>query len=95
MYSLSAGTSYLTFGDKMTLTANVAWRYEDTCYNDRYLASGNDYDEDILSARLGATYMINRWVSVFTTLTWEEEWCDRKAYDYSRFRGTLGLRFHY
>ena len=38
VYSLSGGLSYLTLGDKLTLTANVAWRYEDTCYSDRYLA---------------------------------------------------------
>ena len=95
VYSLSLGTSYLTLADKMVLTANVAWRYEDTCYNDRYLAHGNNYDEDILSIRLGATYTINRWVSVFANLTWEEEWCDKRDYDYDRFRGTLGLRFHY
>jgi len=95
VYSLSLGTSYLTLADKMTLTANVAWRYEDTCYNDRYLAHGNNFDEDILSVRLGASYTVNRWVSVFANLTWEEEWCDKRDYDYDRFRGTLGLRFHY
>lgn len=95
VYALSVGTSYLTLADKMTLTADVAWRYEDTCYNDRYLSYGNDFDEDILSIRLGATYTINRWVSVFANLTWEEEWCDKREYDYDRFRGTLGLRFHY
>lgn len=95
VYSLSGGLSYLTLGDKLTLTANVAWRYEDTCYNDRYLAHGNDFDEDILSFRLGANYIINRWMSVFANITWEEEWCDRRAYDYDRFRGTVGMRFHY
>ena len=95
VYSLSGGLSYLTLGDKLTLTANVAWRYEDTCYNDRYLAYGNDFDEDILSIRLGADYVINRWMSVFAALTWEEEWCDRRSYDYDRLRGTIGMRFHY
>ena len=34
-------------------------------------------------------------MSVFASLTWEEEWCDRRAYDYDRFRGTIGMRFHY
>ena len=95
VYSLSGGLSYLTLGDKMTLSANVAWRYEDTCYNDRYLANGNDFDETILSFRLGADYIINRWMSVFAAFTWEEEWCQKGAYDYDRFRGTIGMRFHY
>ncbi len=96
VYSLSGGLSYLTLGDKMTLTANVAWRYEDTCYNDRYLAYGNDFDETILSFRLGADYVINRWMSIFAAFTWEEEWCEHNdAYEYDRFRGTIGMRFHY
>ena len=95
VYSLSGGLSYLTLGDKMTLTANLAWRYEDTCYNDRYLGYGNNFDETILSARLGANYIINRWMSVFAALTWEEEWCDVRTYGYDRFRGTIGMRFHY
>ena len=95
VYSLSGGLSYLTLGDKMTLTANVAWRYEDTCYSDRYLGYGNDFDETILSARVGADYVINRWMSVFANFTWEEEWCDVRAYGYDRFRGTIGMRFHY
>ena len=95
VYSLSAGTSYLTLGDRMTLTANLAWRYEDTCYNDRYLASGNDYDESIISARVGASYLINRWMSVFANFTFEDEYCDNSSYEYDRYRGTIGMRFHY
>ena len=56
----------------------------------------NDYDEDLLSVRLGANYTLNRWVSVYANIVWEEDWCDNyKAYDYDRFRGTIGLRFHY
>ena len=95
VYSLSGGLSYLTLADKMTLSANVAWRYEDTCYNDRYLGYGNNFDETILSFRFGADYVINRWMSVFASFTWEEEWCDVKTYGYDRFRGTIGMRFHY
>ena len=96
VYSLSAGVSYLTLGDKLNLNANIAFRHEENAYHDRYLAAGNDYDEDIISARLGATYTINRWMSLFATIVWEEEWCDKyDNYDYDRFRGTVGVRFHY
>lgn len=94
-YTLSGGVSYLTLGDKLNLHANLAWRYEENVYNDRYLAAGNEDDETILSVRLGADYLINRWVSVFANFTWEEEFCDTSAYEYDRFRGTIGLRFHY
>lgn len=98
VYSISGGLSYLTLGDRMTLTADVAYRKEDNVYNDRWLTAGNDFGEDILSARLGANYTFNRWVSVFANLCWEEEWADGRAshdYDYDRFRFTLGLRLHY
>ena len=94
--SLSAGLSYLTLGDKVTLTGDISWRHEETIYNDRYLTSGNNYDEDLLSVRLGASYIVNRWMSVYANFVWEEDWCeDYKAYDYDRFRGTVGVRFHY
>lgn len=94
MYSMSVGGSYLTMGDKMTLTANLAYRHEVSAYSDRY--ASDDYDLDYISARLGATYVINRWVSAFGDIEWQEEWNDNHDdYNYDRFRGTLGLRFHY
>lgn len=95
VYALSTGLSYLTLGDKMRLSANVAWRHEQNVYADRYLRNGFDYDEDILSARLGADYTLNRWMSIFASFTWEKEWCDVEDYDYHRYRGTVGVRFHY
>ena len=96
VYALSTGLSYLTLGDRVTLTGNIAWRHEQNVYSDRYLANGNDFDEDILSVRLGANYVMNRWVSLFANFTWEEEWAESHSnYDYHRFRGTLGVRFHY
>jgi len=96
VYALSTGLSYLTLGDKMTLSGNIAWRHEEVAYNDRYLGAGLNYDEDFLSARLGANYTINRWMSLFANIMWEEEWCEKHSeYDYHRFRGTVGVRFHY
>ena len=96
VYALSAGVSYLALGDKLNLNANVAFRHEENVYSDKYMASGSAYDEDIISIRLGATYTINRWMSLFANVMWEEEWCDdHKDYDYDRFRGTVGIRFHY
>ena len=95
VYALSTGLSYLTLGDKMRLSANIAWRHEQNVYADRYLGNGVDYDEDIMSVRLGADYTLNRWMSIFASFIWENEWCDTKYYEYDRFRGTVGVRFHY
>ena len=94
--ALSAGVSYLTLGDKLTLTANVAFRYEENVYSDRYLGSTADYDTRFFCARLGANYTLNRWMSFYGSVSWEEEWnSEHDIYDYDRFRGTLGVRFHY
>lgn len=95
--AFSVGASYLTLGDKLNLTFNVAWRNEENVYNG---VGTYDYDEDILSARIGATYTINRWMSVFANFAWEQEWSSREStgyynYDYDRLRGTVGMRFHY
>lgn len=94
--SLSAGVSYLTLGDKMRLHGDISWRHEDVAYNDAYLGWANDYDEDLLSIRIGADYTLNRWMTIFANIAWEEDWCDEyEQYDYDRFRGTIGVRFHY
>ena len=97
VYTLGGGVSYLTLGDRLNLTANVSWRYEENIYSDNAYTHRQNYDESWLSARLGADYLVNRWMSVFANIMWEQEWCGRgnKDYDYDRFRGTLGVRFHY
>ena len=97
VYTLGGGVSYLTLGDRLNLTANVSWRYEENVYSDSAYTHRQNYDESWLSARLGADYLVNRWMSVFANIMWEQEWCGHgnKDYDYDRFRGTLGVRFHY
>ena len=97
VYTLGGGVSYLTLGDRLNLTANVSWRYEENIYSDDAYTRRQNYDESWLSARLGADYLVNRWMSVFANIMWEQEWCGNgnKDYDYDRFRGTLGVRFHY
>ena len=97
VYTLGGGVSYLTLGDRLNLTANVSWRYEENIYSDDAYTRRQNYDESWLSARLGADYLVNRWMSVFANIMWEQEWCGNgnNDYDYDRFRGTLGVRFHY
>lgn len=97
VYALSGGVSYLTLGDRVTLHANVAIRHDETVYNDRYLTSRNDYDEDLMTFRVGANYTLNRWVSAYANFHWSESWTSahRDDYDYHRYAGTVGLRFHY
>lgn len=97
VYNLSGGVSYLTLGDRLRLTANFAWRFEENLFADGFYTKRQDYDENLLSFRLGADYLVNRWMSVFANVIWEENWCDNDndEYNYDRFRGTLGIRLHY
>ena len=97
VYTLSGGISYLTLGDRLNLNANLSWRYEENVYSDSYYTRRQSYDESWLSARLGADYLVNRWMSVFANIMWEQEWAGNgnSDYDYDRLRGTLGVRFHY
>ena len=52
---------------------------------------------NVASFKLGADYLVNRWMSVFANLMWEQEWCGNgnNDYEYDRLRGTVGVRFHY
>lgn len=94
--SISAGLAYLTLGDRLRLTGNITFRYEENAYSDSRLGSSSDYDTRYVNLNFGANYTINRWVSIYGVATWSEEWNSKHdAYAYDRFRGTLGLRFHY
>ncbi len=97
VYALSGGVSYQPpSADKLTLTGNISWRLEENVYSDRYLANRNDYDEYLLSVRFGVDYIVNRYFSLYANFTWEENWCESHSnYNYDRFRGTVGMRFHY
>ncbi len=97
VYTLGTGVSYLTLGDRLRLTADLSWRYEDNAFSDDYYTSREDYDETWLSARVGADYLLNRWMSVFANIVWDERWSDddNDDWNYNRFRGTVGVRFHY
>lgn len=97
VYTLGGGISYLTLGDRLNLSANLSWRFEENCYSDSVYTHRQNYDESWMAARLGADYLVNRWMSVFANVTWDQEWTghSNSDYDYDRFRGTLGVRFHY
>jgi hypothetical protein len=95
VYAFSTGVSYLTLADKLRLAFDIAFRFEETAYNDIYASYTRDYDETIVSARLSANYTLNRWVSLFANIMWEDNSSNNKYYEYNRVRGTLGVRFHY
>ena len=97
VYTIGAGIAYLTLGDRLRLTANVNLRYDDTVYSDAVYTRRQNYDESWLTARLGADYLLNRWMSLYANVIWDEQWCDGGNDDlnYSRFQGVIGVRLHY
>ena len=96
VYNLSGGISYLTLGDRLRLSANLMWRFNETCYADAVYTSRYRYDRTHLSARFAADYLLNRWTSIFAHVIWDDESTDTNSYyDYSRVRGVFGVRLHY
>ena len=96
IYNLSAGVSYLTLGDRLKLSANLMWRFNETCYADSVYTSRYKYDRTHLSARFAADYLLNRWTSIFAHVIWDDETTDTNSYyDYNRIRGVFGVRLHY
>lgn len=94
VYSIGAGATYRTLGDKGTVSFDLAYRREDTVYTQQ--GGHSDYYEDFLSVRLQLNYMLNRWVSLFGSFIYEQEWNQSKDdYEYDRIRATLGVRVHY
>ena len=96
VYNLSGGVSYLTLGDRMKLSGNIAWRFDETCYSDEVYTSRYNYNRTHVSTRLAADYLLNRWTSIFAQMIWADESADsNNRLNYSRLRGILGVRFHY
>jgi hypothetical protein len=97
VYTLSGGLSYLTLGDRLNLSLNIAWRFDETCYSDEWYNSSQNYDREIFSTRLAADYLLNRWTSVFAHLIWDSQSTDgyNPYYEYDRVRAVFGVRLHY
>ena len=58
------------------------------------------WDDDIITARLGLNYTLNRFLQIYGRLEYQTDMCDGgnvrgHNYDYDRFRGTVGMRLTY
>lgn len=94
---VSWGIAHSMIRGKLNSTFNVAYRREQHEYTE-YASS--DYDEDIVTARLGFNYIVNRFLSVFTSAEYQKCFSDGpknsyRDYDYDRWRLSLGLRLTY
>jgi len=98
--SFSWGVAKTMVRGKLRGTFDVMYRRE---YHDMAggtLRAGNDYTLDILSARLGCNYVLNRFLTLFAYGEYMRSWNteserDNGRWDYDRWRATLGLKFTY
>ena len=91
---ISWGLAHSMIRGKLNATLDMNYRHERHDYT-RSVAA-RDYDNDIVTARVGLNYAINRFVSAFTTAEYQTYVShDRSSYDYDRWRLTLGMRLTY
>lgn len=81
---------------KLSATFDAAYRRETNTYSSPTVA---DWDLNLITARLGLNYSINRFIAIFARGEFQTEINDgdasSKHYDYERWRATLGLRLAY
>ena len=97
VYSASVGAAKSWVRGKVNTGLDLCYRRESTEYTE---ISDADYDEDIWTGRFRVNYTINRFVSVFGSIEYQNEKSSGHRigghlYDYDRFRGTIGLRLTY
>ena len=96
--ALSWGLGKTMVRGKLTSNFDVSYRRE----TEEYSHEGQyDYDLDVLTFRLGLNYVLNRYLTVYGNVEYRQSFTDsndrgvRDAYEYERFRGTIGLRLTY
>ena len=95
--SISWGLAHSMVRGKLTATLDFNYRRETHEYTSE---SAYDYDDDIITARIGLNYTLNRFLQIYGRLEYQTDMCDGgnvrgHNYDYDRFRGTVGMRLTY
>ena len=97
--AISWGIAKLMVRGKLRATFDIRYRRETNEYT---IDTGNDYDYilDIVTGRIGLSYSFNRFLSAFTNVEYQKSLNDHDdqrngAYDYDRFRATVGFAISY
>ena len=93
--SISWGLHKAFVRNKLNATLDLTYRHEKIERINK--AGGGEYDLDVLSARLGLNYTLNRFLSLFAYGEYLRSWDDSDGgyYDYDRWRVTGGVRLTY
>ena len=92
IYTLSAGLAHSFIRGKLTGNLDMAYRKQCTEYAEY---ETDNYDEDIWTSRVGLNYNLNRFFTFFARLEYQFTDSERRAYEYDRWRGTVGVRISY
>ena len=95
--SISWGLAHSMVRGKLNATLDLNYRRE---RHDYTVSRDYSYDDDIITARLGLNYTLNRFLQLFGRIEYQTLRCDGgnvrgHNYDYDRFRGTVGMRLTY
>ena len=95
--SISWGVAHSMVRGKLNATLDLNYRRETHEYS---YTRNYDYDDDIITARLGLNYTLNRFLQLYGRIEYQTSMCDGgdvsgHNYDYDRFRGTVGMRLTY
>lgn len=94
---LSWGIAHSMVRGKLNASFDVTYRRETREYS---ASDSYDYDLDFLTFRLGLHYTLNRFAGLYSTFEYRKSMSDKDegrgaAYDYDRFRASVGVRFTY
>lgn len=90
---VSWGVAHTMVRGKLNASFDMNYRHEQHEYTEYY---ASDYDSDIMTARVGLNYTLNRFVTLFTTAEYQDFMShDRSLYNYDRWRLSVGLRLTY
>ena len=100
---LSWGIAHSMVRDKLTATFDIAYRHETpeyTWHSSYGAVASSDYSLDNVTYRLGLNYILNRYLSLYSSLSYRRSvgrGASRNAesYTYERFTGMVGLKFTY
>lgn len=97
--SVSWGIAKVMVRGKLRATADIRYRHETNEYS-LNSTSDNDYVLNIWTGRLGLSYSFNRFLSAFGNIEYQRSFNDHEqerygAYDYDRWRATIGFALTY
>ena len=95
--AVSWGLAKMLIRGKLRAALDLRYRHE---LHEMINDSAYDYNLDIITGRIGLDYMINRFVALFGSVEYQRSFNDEAdsrngAYDYDRWRATIGVRFSY